>query len=852
MSKRKKRKNKRAYNKIATNKLSPQKLELHAQQAIANHHYKIAIQQLKTLVKKEGQSESRLALLQQAYTGRAEELADKGMLKEAIALWDVATQYGLDPVDSRYLDWIMAAQQYYRLGKLYPQLNAENKRKLQPQLAAICLSGDLSALKVLPEDDPIRSGYPVANALLEGWCAGDDEKQLHQQMKAISFRSPYRDLRQIIQAGLLMEKSPEQLEKAIERIAKTSPFYPLVEQLCLAQLDNSAFVARLPSLSQASKHCALDIRDWTDKNTLKIVKKLERMGENPALATLSNTLLSLCKQLNEETLATSQKYWLYHTAKKVWAISKEEGINASDYRQLSLSVGALTPLEKDHYGYLSAIVSKMPPPYISRKIENYLKELTLTPDNDIKKADRDLMSALLRRYLVDRWKRYEENKLTDKSLSFLKQVVLDDPADDLSWAELLEYHLQQKKIKPARDVLKDALTHHPDNIKLLDLGVRIAIKGNAFVKASGYAKRILAVDPINTSAQQHLQQAHLAHARKQIKLKKWHLVHRELNQARQWKGTALSNTMIDVVNAYQIQAEKGVKVAASDFQKLNETSRLNKVELDFIIRHQAIQLGFASAVSLKNATLNSVWDTPDKDKIFSLINTVQQLMKVDPASINQPLSSLSKPLKKAATLALSAKEGASMCEFLMQTGEDELLSAYSLQLHKRYDDHPVFNYYLFVNRLSLDNGELDQLEVAWELTQEQGDEATSSRLVGLLQKFSNPFGQLVGNPFFDEDDIFGGNSPDPEEMELVMSSMLEMDELEGDEADEKMHQLMANILPIIEAKEVFGLANDLLGKKLAKLVRSQLGDSGLRVFCQRCLRGEDPHYVSIDMGVTGA
>ena len=857
MSKRKKRKSRRT-NKTATNKLSPQQLKLQAQQALSNHHYKIAIQHLKVLLKSAGKSDEILALLQKAYTGRAEELAEGGMLKEAVSIWDVAIQYGLDPVDPRYLDWIVAAQQYYRLGKIYQQLDAKDQRCLQPQLAATCLSGNTSILNALAEEDPVKSGYQAAHDLLQAWCSGEDDKRLQHHMKAISFRSPYRDLRQIIQAWLILEKTPEQAGKAIERITKTSPFYPLAQQLQLAALDTPEFIEQLASLSLTSKNCALAIRGWNDKQTVTLLKKLQQLGAKPSAKKLSNTLLGLSKQLTKDKLTATTKYWLNQTTKKVCVISEDHHYNDLNLNKSSVSPRNSNALEQYHYEWLSAIANKMPPPFISRKIELYLEELKSTPDNEIKKADKLLISSLLNRYLVDEWKAYEEDKLTDKSLVFLEQLLLDDPSDDKSWIELLEYQLQQEKLKPARDALKDALAHHPENIKILDLAVRIAIKGNAFVKAAGYAKRILAVDPINTSAQLHLQYAHLSHASKQFKQKKWHLVHKELDQARQWKGTALTETLIEVLQAYQIQAEKDIQVAASAFQALSKTSTVDNVALDFIIRYQGLQINYVYVAALKNAKLATLWNKPDKDKVFALIDIVQQLMKNNPESIAKPLESLSKPLKKAAKLPFTATEGERVCEFLMQIGDEVLLNEYSLKLRQKHKNHPIFNYYLFVNHKHLNYKEMGQLEDAWEIAKEQSDDATSSRIAGLLHRLSNPFANPFsgGHPFFDEDedddwDMFD-EMPNIEEMDAAMSAVETMIEL-GDGADEQEKaNIIANILPIMPPKELLNVAEGMVGRKNAQLILNELNVTGLRTFCQRCLKGEEPDDVMNDMGIASA
>lgn len=848
LSKRNKRKNKKS-------ELTPEQLKLQANQALSNAHYKLAIQHLKALLKKEGESESLFDLLQQAYTGRAEELADMGMTTEAIAIWDVATQYGLDPVDPRYLDWILSSHQYFRLTKIYQQLRIEDKRHLQPQLAAICLSGDLSVLKALPEDDPVCSGYEVANALLQAWCSGESEAQLHQRMKAIAFRSPYRDLRQIIQTWLLLEKSPNSTDtgKGLEKIAKTSPFYPLAEQLRLAQLETSDLLVQLSSLSANSRNCAVEIRSWSDKQTLNLLKKLEKLDTDPKIKILSNTLLGLSRQFANEQFPPAVKYWLYSITKKVWAISEKNAFSKLNFTKLSRAVGDLTILEENYYGCLSSISNQEPPNYLVKKIKRYLDELKVTTNKEVEKKDRLLISALMCRYLVDQLKNANSQKLSAQALEFLKQLVDDDPSDHESWEELLEYHLQQKKLKLAREILNKALKYHPNNIKILDLAVRIAIAGNTFVKATNYAKRILAVDPINSSAQQYLQQAHLSHARKQIKQKKWHLVDKELKEVARWKGTVLSNLLLEVLKAYQIQAEKGGEVATEAFQSLAKKRSVDKVALDFVIRHQAIQINQNDKIPLRNAKLVTLWNTPSKQHVLSLIDIIQQLRKINPNSINKVLKNLFKPLKKAAKLSFSEKEGEQICEFWMQTKEDDLLHEYSDQLRRQHDDKPLFIYYYFVNSNLYHSGAFELVETAWEEAKDDGDEALSARLVGLLQKcpspFSNPFGG-GGNPFFDdEEDDWGWGESDPDDLKTMMDAMEAVSMI--DEDDVQGHgNIMADLISMIPLKEVIKLAGEMFGKDIPQIMLSQYGEEKLRSFCSRCLKGEDPEDVIIDMGIT--
>lgn len=837
MSRRKKNKRR---NKTVAKKLSAEQLTLQAQQALSTHHYKLAIQHLKALLKKSATSAklaSITALLQQAYTGRAKELAALGMLKEAVTTWDVATQYGLEPTNSHYLGWIISSKQYFHLGKVYQTLSDKDKGSLQPKLAANCLSGDISIFKILPKNDPIFLGYQAANTLLEAWCSGVDKQQLQLQMKAISFRSPYRDLRQVIQAWIFLEESPQQVEKALARIDKTSPFYPLVEQIRLAELDSSAFLIEVPSLTAESKNCALQVRRWSDPKTAKLVKKLAMLGGKTSLKTLSSILFALGKQLDAKNLTVTTKYWLDNAIKKLWAISSNSFI--LDTKKIETIVGELTELEYQHYTCLREVYSRSSINRITTSIIKYLKILEKMPNQEVRKADRLLLAGLINRYLVDRWKAYDGDKLTEDSLKYLEAALKNDPSDDVSWLELLEYHLQQKDLKAARNTLKTALTHHPEHIKILDVAVRIAIKGDAFVKAGGYAKRILAVDPINSTAQQRLQYAHLSHAQKQFKQKKWHLVNKELTQALQWKGSLLTNTLIEVLQAYQIQAENGTTAAKAMFQKLVNNSKMDKVTLDFIFRYQAAQINQSDKVALNYTKLAGFWNQFSTQSVLTLIDIARQLRQINPKGINKPIKSLFKPLHKAAKLSFTAKEGEQICEFWMQSKENKLLTEYSNQLRKKYKDKPIFVYYYFLNsQQSFSNIEAE-LTNAVETAKEQNDDALVVRLIALLEERYSLF--INDSDMFADDDL-------DNVFEGLVNAVDIMNTDPTDDLDEKTKMaLLADLLPIIPISDLLRLADEYLEVELVRYVLHQYGEQEMRSFCRRCLKGEDPNSVMNDI-----
>src|SRR5450755_1509238 len=84
-------------------------LARNAEAALGASRYKDAIEQFKELLKRERRSDW-LEGLAAAYAGRAEQLAAKGMVKEALALWRTrAEMCGAPLFEGPYVGWLLQA-----------------------------------------------------------------------------------------------------------------------------------------------------------------------------------------------------------------------------------------------------------------------------------------------------------------------------------------------------------------------------------------------------------------------------------------------------------------------------------------------------------------------------------------------------------------------------------------------------------------------------------------------------------------------------------------------------------------------------------------------------------------------
>ena len=116
-------------------------------------------------------------------------------------------------------------------------------------------------------------------------------------------------------------------------------------------------------------------------------------------------------------------------------------------------------------------------------------------------------------------------------LGLLARSVELDPYDKPSYLALYRGYLNHDP-KKALYYLEQALSFYPEDVDILTLAMHSAAQRKSFKKAAAYAKTILAVDPINTMAREFLIDAHLGHARKQIKANRLDLAQKELDMAR--------------------------------------------------------------------------------------------------------------------------------------------------------------------------------------------------------------------------------------------------------------------------------------------------------------------------------
>ena len=719
----------------ASRKLSPVQRLARATTWLGQARYKEAIADFKLLLKAERRPEWEQQLME-AYRLYIDQLIAAGSEAAAVTAWKNAhNDTGLSLEHPRYIGLLLSigrtAEALACYQRLWQQGSSHNLNELSARIAARALSVGDKILDALPPEDPVVTDFPVADKLLTAYCDGDDE-QVSQLLRKIAFRSPYRDLRSCISVMLDLESNPDKAKESIKRIAESSPFYPLIKAAQLFYLDAGRLLARFNELSATKQSLVEEVRGWPASQR-KLRNKLSALGMEPAPMALFQFCVQF-RDLNPEYLRSVALNAVIHAG-----ASRRSSLTLKRFQKY---FGRLSVEEQLHAEALMVLQQ----PYadiedIETSWNHYLRKLSDTPDVE------PLRQALVQRFIVEKVSEYRGG-LDRTAARNLRDALRLDPQDKKSYIELLTFYLEEKNLKEAREVLTEALKYYPDDIEILTMGIRVAVAGNAYKKAAGFAKKILAVDPINAQAQNLLLEAHLAHARKLAKGKKWHLVAKELGEARLWGSDPHSEAVIHLLEGIVASAESGKKAGA---EKLRQAADLlgASVRAELMLRLEAGLLGQDENDLLEQAGMKGgsvVKDPGEVLEFTALVKKYQQ--QVGREKTIRVVKALEPALLKSARLSYSREEFEQLCEFWMNMELFKLLEAYADHARKTYPDYPLFDCYYIAAKPRPSVHDLDRLEEAQDLALESGDNALSVRIGRLLEVVGKRMDAL--GPFYDD------------------------------------------------------------------------------------------------------
>ncbi len=762
-------------------RLSLEELEAQGRNLLQAGKYKDAVATLKAMLQQEQRPEW-IEFLAEAYVGRARGLADKGMFKEAAVIWrnraESCDRFLADPT---YIELLFQSGQIDSALQLVQEQRKQiEERGDLPRLRVLCavqvLAGQEALLDLFAADDPLRRDFPLAMGALQAYCRGQDA-EMEQQLKAISFRSPFRDFRQILKALSLLDSDASGAEALLDRVSAGSPFHPLSRTIRASQSPTPEFLRRYQGMGTAERRFASALKGWSAEQ-LRLAQELRQLGNRPNADKLLRFLLR-----NKEILGGE---YVREIAMRI-LVSHPRGESA-----YIKSLGQLPRFHRDRIAALR--MEEEAPPH---EIFNAWSDLCLILDEPELRQDPDsaLSEALILRRTTRQW--LKSGPPNPPALNALERALQCDPDDQPSYLELIRLYRSEGKLKDARRLLDEALSRYPEDSEVLTEAVETAIASSAFKKATRFARRALELDPINPRVRDILLNSHLAHARKQIQQKKIPLARKELEEAASWTRTEQAQGRVDLVRAVLELSGGDRAVARSCFLSGFERTGGGLVGR-FQLLMEAGRMGRPMATVLKQARIPRPSRRATREQVLALIHALSESADEDEDALFEAVEFLEVPLKSAAGLDFSLTEMERMCETWLRLELSYLRIPYARAALKRWPDAPVFVFHqIDASReetfIPISFGDRQRLEAASEGANADGDTRTAHRISELLSE-SFPFMEPDDEPFdpFDFDERPEG-LPGVGEMKRIIDMIMGNNEA-GETGPERVNRLMEELL----------------------------------------------------------
>ena len=508
--------------------LSPDAREHKARADLNAGHFRDAITGFKELLKLEQRQDWQSALAD-AYAGRARELNAKGMVKEALVMWDNRARLGaasaLHPEHAALLMRTGGVDRVLALFSNDCALPAEAREPLRPLLAAHVIAGDERIAGLLPMDDPVRRHADAARDALAAYCAGDDEA-LKSALAALPFRSPYRDWVQLLKALQLATDRPDEAGAQLARIGDESAFAPLRLAAQIALLPDDAFLEATTGAGEATLRFACALRGWSPAR-VALHQELNHLDAEAKPRSMLRVLYRHRAELGED--------WVRQQVLRLMAV------DFPDRLEWLPSEGARTLAEAEFYqvGAWSAELDDDPwePFHYWSLLARTLMGAAPSDDDPLYRlrVATALRACERHRNLLQELEPSDDpDDLSLQLAAQLEESLEWDPDDRETYLRLIDHYREGKRLKDVRRLLARASELWPRDMSILTASFHAALDSGAFKKAAGVAHTMLDIDPINTGVRERLVDALLAHARKQLAKGRPDLARKEVTDAADW------------------------------------------------------------------------------------------------------------------------------------------------------------------------------------------------------------------------------------------------------------------------------------------------------------------------------
>ena len=751
---------------------SPEQLATSAHDFIKYGQFKEAINAYKELLKLKPDPETEQHLAA-AYRGRATEIAAKGMYPEAIVLWEnQARLVQQSPCTKEYVTWLFQAGLYAKLAGLADDisqaLEADGKAKAVLETLAILALDDSKLLAQFPADHAIVKHHPILLKALFAYSSGKLD-EVETCLQQIPSRSPYREVRTVLKALLLLQGNRAEGIALLSKISSDSVLWEVAQHLARHVTDKGVEVSTFQQLGGKLQTLITKLNGY-DKYQLNLLRELKR------IATIQSGRVTFEFALNNRKVFGDEAVKRFCYAMLIQYIDGAKLYERNFGKISRLEKLRLSALMDEHERYIDDAI---------RSWLDYLAELG-EPSNPATLSDHDKqVRAIIYRHC------YNLAGVEQKTgaLAFLVKGLTLDPSDKASYIRLYQGYRESDR-KKALEYLEQGLNLYPQDVELLTQAMNAAAERKAFKKAAGYARAILSVDSINSTARTFLIEAHLGHARKQIKSDRLDLAQQELDAGYTidvHQRNASLHYLAGIIALKQNESAVGEAAIRRGFA--TEPSPLT-AELGLAI--ELAQLDYLGKKQLKYPACLEKKYQPNRKDILSLAHFLRRFtaQNANDKYLHKALDHLKPVIRKGIAVEdMSVNDYFDICEQFLNIEEYDLLAKFSECF---YTKHPSSGISIFFGLLSYCEGDLSkltnrQMNKVMAL-KEQTESQNDTRTANLIDRFiSKQMARVVSEyegalpqdaEVFDEGIKEVRKNLKPEDMSQIMEAMESIRKLE--------------------------------------------------------------------------
>jgi Flp pilus assembly protein TadD len=646
-------------------------LEQQALSQLNSGHYKEAIGLYKKLMQT-SDKEEWIQQIAYCYLQRALSFAARNMVKEALVLWENYAQHAQPPYDAydHYISWLIESKNPEKIHASLQTLSIKQLDKQYPELAALLgflmITDHPEFQQYLAQESALISHFQIVQTALQAYQDNNKEK-VTEVLKKLPYRSAFRDFRTLLNAVVVIPNNNEEGQILLARIPANSPYRQIARLLLACTKEGAELAEGLLKFNYKQRNIIGDIKGLKKKQ-LELIDQLVRHKDHLSNKVKFNLAIKYKLLLGSDlTQQFCQAMLVDYPAGRRDFNKKFSSINEFEGNRLS----ALT-CERDNNFY---------------DAEYYWKQCVELLINE--EADNDLKIALILRHIA------VQQPETDEQIELLIESLAYDPEDRECYLQILHNFSQENgTAKDYKHWLAKTLDKFPQDIDVLTQAIKTATHNKTYKKACQYALKILKIDPINTFAKQVLFSSHIAHARRLILEKKYHLVEKEIQQAEDLHISKAYNMQTQLMRGFfcfvNQDKKQGLQIIVESLTQLNS----DPVNAHFQATMEAQLTGMPVATILRElpAVKDYLQSIQELDRLIQQIQGYAYEVEYQ-ALLHKSLEKIKSVLKKSMQQQdITENLLLSLCQTLSDINHFELIRHCAKQALLKWQK-PIWEYY---------------------------------------------------------------------------------------------------------------------------------------------------------------